>query len=99
MTFRLETDTQGEPPVHRVDGQNPESHYFEKTPGVKHFLHRSEIEQVFDLEENVYVIFRDITQYTGSATGHRYTKKRGIADLPTWAARWGVLSHDLRVFP
>ena len=95
-TFRIETDALGEPLVHRVDGQHPESHYFEKTPGVQHALYEREIEQVFDLEENVYVIYRDISKYTGSATGHRYTKKRGTANLPaTSAARWGVLAHEL----
>ena len=94
-TFQFETDAQGEPLVHRVDGQHPESHYFEKTPGVQHALYKREIEQVFDLEENVYVIFRDIT--TGSASGYRYTKKRGMADLYARdaSARWGVLSHEL----
>ena len=94
-TFRIETDGLGEPLVHPVDGRHPESHYFEKTPGVLHGLYLKEIEQVFDLEENVYVIFRDISMYTGPATGHRYTKKRGTANLPASAARWGVLSHEL----
>ena len=94
-TFRIETDALGEPLVHRVNGQHPESHYFEKTPGVLHGHWTREIEQVFDLEENVYVIYRDITKYTGSATGYRYTKKRGTANLPATAARWGVLSHEL----
>ena len=94
-TFRIETDALGEPLVHRVDGQHPESHYFEKIPGVLHGHWTREIEQVFDLEENVYVIYRDITKYTGPATGYRYTKKRGTANLPATAARWGVLSHEL----
>ena len=26
-TFRIETDAQGEPLVHRVDGRHPDSHY------------------------------------------------------------------------
>ena len=94
MTFQFETDAQGEPLVHRVDGQHPESHYFEKTPGVLHDLYQREIEQVFDLEENVYVIFRDITKYTGPASGYRYTKKRGTANLPARAASWGMRSRQ-----
>ena len=93
-TFRFETDAQGEPLVHRVDGQHPESHYFEKTQGVQRALYAREIEQVFDLEENVYVIYRDI-KYSGTGTGHRFTKKRGTANLPTWAAGWEGLSHEL----
>ena len=95
MTFQYETDAQGEPLVHRVDGQHPESHYFEKTPGVLHSRWTKEIEQVFDLEENICVIYRDITKYTGPATGHRYTKKRGTANLPPWGANQGTLSHEL----
>ena len=30
-TFRIETDAQGEPIVHRVDGQHPDSHYHNRT--------------------------------------------------------------------
>ena len=30
-TFRIETDTQGDPIVHRVDGQHPDSHYHNRT--------------------------------------------------------------------
>ena len=94
MTFRFETDAQGEPLVHRVDGQHPESHYFEKTSGVLHALYWREIEQVFDLEENIYVIYRDISQYAGPATGFRRTKKQGYANMPPWGANWKTLSHE-----
>ena len=94
-TFQYETDAMGEPVVHRVEGQHPESHYFEKTPGVLHALWAREIEQVFDIEENIYVFYRDISKFTGPATGYRWSKKRGYASLPAWGARWGVLSHEL----
>ena len=93
-TFRFETDAQGEPLAHRVVGQHPESHYFEKTPGTLHARWIGEIEHVFDLEENVYVIYRDITRFTGPAGGHRYTKKRGTANLPARAG-WRTLAHEM----
>ena len=32
-TFRIETDAQGEPLVHRVDGRHPDSHYVGNTYG------------------------------------------------------------------
>ena len=97
MTFRFETDAQGEPLVHRVDGQHPESHYdWGEVSVAQHgYPHTREIEQVFDLEENIYVIYRDFSKDTGSATGYRLTKKRGEADLPPWGANWATLSHEL----
>ena len=33
VTFRFETDPQGEPMVHRVDGGHPDSHYLDNTSG------------------------------------------------------------------
>ncbi len=99
MTFRFETDAQGEPLVHRVDGQHPESHYdWGEDSLARHgYPHRREIEQVFDLEENIYVIYRDFSnpKANGSATGFRWTKNRGDADLPPWGANWNTLSHEL----
>ena len=54
-TFRFETDAQGEPLIHRVDGQHPDSHYLDNT-----FLTMSdEIEQVFDVRKNIYFIVVD----------------------------------------
>jgi hypothetical protein len=32
-TFQFETDDQGEPIVHRVDGQHPDSHYLDNPAG------------------------------------------------------------------
>ena len=54
-TFRFETDAQGEPMVHRVDGQYPDSHYLYDTPGTVF----NEIEQAFDLNANIYFIVVD----------------------------------------
>ena len=55
MTFKIETDAQGEPVVHRVDGQQSEIYYIDDTSNDV----RIEIEQVFDVEQNVYFIVLD----------------------------------------
>ena len=54
LTFRIETDPQGEPIVHRVDGQHPDNHYFNKID-----LISDEIEQRFDLNANIYLVVID----------------------------------------
>ena len=54
-TFRFETDAQGEPMVHRVDGQHPDSHYLDNTEGTV----LVEIGQAFDLDANIYFIVVD----------------------------------------
>ena len=54
-TFRIETDARGEPVVHRVDGQHPDSHYLEFTNGKV----LDEIVPVFDLHANIYFIVID----------------------------------------
>ena len=52
-TFRFEGDAQGEPVVHRVDGQHSDSHYTSGGWPV------SEIERRFDLDANIYLIVTD----------------------------------------
>ena len=54
-TFRFETDIQGDPMVHRVDGQHPDSHYLDDTSRTV----LDEIEQAFDRDANVYLIVVD----------------------------------------
>ena len=54
-TFRFETDARGEPLVHRVDGQYPDSHYLDNTSATV----LEEVEQVFDLSANIYLIVVD----------------------------------------
>ena len=53
-TFRFETDAQGEPLVHRVDGQHPTDHYSNHTPVLTY-----EVEQKFDLSANIYFMVID----------------------------------------
>ncbi len=54
-TFRIETDAQGEPLVHRVDGRHPESHY-EYGPV-------NEIFEIFDIDANIYSIIIDSASF------------------------------------
>ena len=54
-TFDIETDAQGEPIVHRLDGQHPVSHYLD-------IIYRTVIDEVgavFDTRQNVYLIVID----------------------------------------
>ena len=54
-TFQIETDAQGNPIVHRVDGEYSANHY-SNSP-----LELNEIEQAFDISANVILVVRDIT--------------------------------------
>ena len=57
-TIRLETDDQGDPVVHRVDGRHPDSHYLDGTwDCVK------EIGEAFDLSRNIVVVVIDKSYY------------------------------------
>ena len=64
-TFRVETDSQGDPMVHRVDGQYPNNHYNTGFSG-NHWLDPAyhiagdEIAQTFNFYENIYVVLIDI---------------------------------------
>ncbi len=108
-TFRFETDVRGEPLVHRLDGQHPDSYYLDNT-----FLTMfDEVEQVFDLRKNVYFIVIDNSidaigtgggQRAGGTAGSR-GKNGGDALVPggfsfhTAAHELGHafgLSHDFR---
>ena len=54
-TFQIETDAQGEPLVHRVDGQHGVSKYIDDP----HAIVFAEIREVFDTSANVYVAVID----------------------------------------
>ena len=54
-TFDYETDDAGEPVVHRVDGQHPDSHYLDRTFSSMY----EEISQTFDLSRNVNILAID----------------------------------------
>ena len=55
MTFKIETDSQGEPVVHRVDGQHPDSYYIANTESAVLI----EAQSMFDVRKNIYFIVID----------------------------------------
>ena len=55
MTFKIESDEQGKPVVHRVDGQQSDIYYVDNTSNTV----RAEIRQVFDVWQNIYFIVVD----------------------------------------
>ena len=83
-TFSIETDPQGDPLVHRVNGQQPNWYYHSDVAGNT----LSEIEQVFDLNANIYlIVFDNHRERIGSlfgvlGYGIRYNKNAGYALLP-----------------
>ena len=103
-TFLAETDAQGRPQVHRVDGAHPDSHYLDVTGVVL-----QEIGQLFDLEENIYIVFVDISMDAigigegrlARGTGARYSKKggwviiHGSEALVPGVEGYGLAAHEL----
>ena len=55
MTFKIESDAQGKPVVHRVDGQQSELYYVDDTSSTV----RTEIQEAFDVLQNIYFIVVD----------------------------------------
>ena len=95
-TLRFETDPHGEPMVHRVDGQNPFSHY-DNTLG---YAVLDEIERAFDLDANIYFIVLGtdaLRQGNGqpvSGVGDRRTKNGGMLFVANEFS-WGLVAHEL----
>ena len=107
VTFRIETDTQGEPMVHRVDGRHPDNYYLDNT----HIVYE-ELKEMFNHEENIYLTAIDISTHAidrGIAgTGRRVTKRGGQALVvdeveeimggisdPWLGIFWGLVAHEL----
>ena len=99
MTFRFETDGQGEPMVHRVDGQHPDSYYPLGFRGSD--LIREEIERKFDLNANniYFIVMDDRTRLTGGRTGHGGGGRNGgslfVPDEFSWVTGAHELGHAL----
>ena len=96
-TFRVETDSQGEPIVHRVDGQHPDSHYLKDTPATVY----SELKEVFDFSANIYVVVIDnsidainLGGSRAGGIGHRNGKSGGQI-LVSDEFAWKVAAHEL----
>ena len=88
-TFRFETDLQGEPQVHRVDGQHPQSYYHE--PLI--IFEDGEI-RMFDLQENIYFIVVDAGFSNIGGVATRYNKKGGFA-LVSPSVNFTTVAHEL----
>ena len=78
-TFRFETDEQGEPLAHRVDGQHPDRHYLDNTKGTVF----EEIGELFDLRMNIYFLVidnsTDLINRRAAGNGGRIDKNSGYA--------------------
>ncbi len=92
-TIRLETDDQGDPVVHRVDGRHPDSHYLGQAWGSV-----NEIRDAFDLSQSIIVVVVDISTnwISGIAAGAATwsSKQSGIAMVEGEFTRV-VLAHEL----
>ena len=99
MTFRFETDGQGEPMVHRVDGQHPDSYYPFGFRGSD--LIREEIGQKFDLNANniYFIVIDDRSRLTEGRTGHGGGGRDGgslfVPDEFSWLTGAHEIGHAL----
>ena len=92
-TFRFETDAQGKPVVHRVNGQHPDSYY---TFGAV----RDELGQTFDVSQNIFFVG---VSYNTMGLGGRFGKNSGMAlfsnrpsgGLEVSRFKWEVEAHEL----
>ena len=98
-TFSFETDKQGKPLVHRVDGKNPDSHYRDETLDTV----LDEIDPAFDLQKNIYLIvidnrtdqIFDISEgISGLGRANRLGKSGGFA-LVTGGFSFNTVAHEL----
>ena len=93
-TFRFETDDQGEPLIHRVDGQHPDRHYVDNTYGKM----LREMEDVFDLSANINVLLIDISTNRINrglkGTADPRSKQGGVAALAD-GVPWQTMAHEL----
>ena len=92
-TFPIETDGQGEPLVHRVEGQYPDSQYLDQTWALV-----GEIEQMFDLSKSIGVFVIDnstnLIDRTVSGVATWSSKQSGAVLLPDEFG-WQTLAHEL----
>ena len=92
-TFQFESNAQGTPVVHRVDGEHPDNDYL---PGDQKIV--EEIERLFDIRKNIYWIVMD-TSTAGlggqiQGIGRRVGKNGGYGLVPD-AFHWTEAAHEL----
>ena len=98
MTFRFETDGQGELIVHRVDGEHLDSHYLDGSGNVNFVS--EEVFKAFHPANNLYLIFVDnridargfVSSGFVSRVGGR--SSGGYAYLPV-QSHWTLVAHEL----
>ena len=98
VTFRVETDAQGEPMVHRVDGEHPDVHYLDNTIDSV----SNELSGRFNLDANIYLIVidnsADLVASTGGCMaggfGWRHSKSAGGVLIPD-EFEWDLVAHEL----
>ena len=96
-TFHVETDSQGEPIVHRVVGRHPNHRYLDETDDTVF----AEIGERFDFSANIYLIFIDnsknainIGDKNFAGVGDRGGKNSGYALIAGGFNR-GLVIHEL----
>ncbi len=94
-TFRVETDSKGEPIVHRVAGQYPDNHYATKPP--YHDMESNvlpEIISMFNTRANIYVIAIDTDIRAGGAGWRNRNGGRALF-VTKPESQWKGLAHEL----
>ena len=87
--FRFETDDQGEPLIHRFDGQHPDNNYLRNSHGAVF----GEIREVFDTDANIYLAIIDNSR--GSLPrGGRRGRMGGEASIDPDVG-WETMAHEL----
>ena len=99
-TFRLETDAEGKPLVHRVNGEHSEGYYFQNIGA-----ETDEIEPMFDFHSNVYFIVIDYSSFDvreGGGIGIQHGKNGGYALISGGgntglyvSEKWSLVAHEL----
>jgi Leucine-rich repeat (LRR) protein len=98
VTFYVETDPQDERMVHRVDGQNPDSHYLDNTIDSV----SNELSGRFNFDANIHLIVIDNStdlvaspgECRAGGFGWRQSKNAGGVLVPD-EFRWDLLAHEL----
>ena len=100
MTFKIETDAQRTPVVHRVDGQHPEIHYIGSRMDTVNTVY-GEIEQTFDFTNNIYFIVIDYSidsiglPRIAAGVGEKRGKNGGVMLIPALRIEDRAASHEL----
>ncbi len=88
MTFRFETGAQGDPLVHRVDGEHADSYYHDSTHSGA-----NEVAKIFDPYANIDFVILDISSFRGPEGGGKIGKNGGTSFLAYGQMRFGA--HEL----